>query len=510
MQVDDPVDRLLASIPPRLHDFRALVGSEAAAARLLDEALQALQTAAGELRAARRALPAPPPGRPGQGRDEETGTLRALVRSLPVAAAALDLDGTVLTWNPAAERLLGYTEAEAAGHPPPVAGLAPAPEGERHFAADARHRDGAPLRLDVTLAPLADDDGAPRGTVALLRPLDGADDDDRAEGDDGGAAAPARRGWSRDETRRLLDGPAEGSLTDRLRAGVAAGLHLGWLRPGDRLPSIRDAARAAGSDHRVVSAAYQQLASEGVLEVRSRRGATVAPAPAHSGTELGETATWVARVFEEAAAVQVKAPRLPELLRAWSATTRLRCACVESTDDDLAALCHELAGQWGLDTFPVRVAEGPPDTPARRALAMALRGADVVVTTAFHARAVAPAAAAVGAPLVVAGLHPDVAAAVEAHLRDGPLAAVVADPRFGERLRALPGGERLRVVRADDGEAVAVLDPAAPVLLTRAAQQRTGARLRLLVPPGRFVSPACAAEIARVVVARNVEAARQS
>jgi PAS domain S-box-containing protein len=40
----------------------------------------------------------------------------ALVETSPVAIATLDLRGTVVGWNPGAERLFGYTQAEAIGH----------------------------------------------------------------------------------------------------------------------------------------------------------------------------------------------------------------------------------------------------------------------------------------------------------------------------------------------------------------------------------------------------------
>ena len=40
-----------------------------------------------------------------------------LVQSTPVAIATMDLQGTVVGWNPGAERLFGYTQAEAVGRP---------------------------------------------------------------------------------------------------------------------------------------------------------------------------------------------------------------------------------------------------------------------------------------------------------------------------------------------------------------------------------------------------------
>jgi PAS domain S-box-containing protein len=439
-------------------------------------------------------------------------SLRAVLGSLPVPVAAMDLDGTVLAWNEAAARLLGWTEEEVLGLPNPAVpdemeslldAVRAADPGAEPVRAEAQgqRKGGGTVPLRLTLSRMTGASGEVLGSVAVMAAADG-----EAETLAGGAASPGR-GWSAAEARRvLLGGSGEAAFAERLRNGIAAGLHLGRLRPGDRLPSIRDAALAAATDHRVVSSAYQRLSAEGLVEVKNRRGASVASLPASEPPELAEAAEWLARALAEAFPLQLRVPQLPDLVRRWTTSGEVRCACVESTEDDLAALSHELSHHWGLKTFPVRVPEG--DSAGRRALAEALRGVDLVVTTAFHAHAVRAVADALGKPLVIAGISPEVVDAVEARLRAGPLTAVVADPAYGERLRAVEGGERLKVVLAGDEAAVAALDPNEPVLLTGAAQRRIGRPLRMLVPPLHFVAPASAEAIARALVNANVEAAR--
>jgi PAS domain S-box-containing protein len=439
-------------------------------------------------------------------------SLRAVLGSLPVPVAAMDLDGTVLAWNEAAARHLGWSEEEVLGLPNPAVpdemeslldALRASDPGAEPVRADAQgqRKGGGTVPLRLTLSRMTGAAGEVLGSVAVMAAADG-------EGETlAGGAASQGRSWSAVEARRvLLGGSGEAAFAERLRNGIAAGLHLGRLRPGDRLPSIRDAALAAATDHRVVSSAYQRLSAEGLVEVKNRRGASVASLPASEPPELAEAAEWLARALAEAFPLQLRVPQLPDLVRRWTSSGEVRCACVESTEDDLAALSHELAHHWGLKTFPVRVPEG--DSAGRRALAEALRGVDLVVTTAFHAHAVRAVADALGKPLVIAGISPEVVDAVEARLRAGPLTAVVADPAYGERLRAVEGGERLRVVLAGDEAAVAALDPNEPVLLTGAAQRRIGRPLRMLVPPLHFVAPASAEAIARALVNANVEAAR--
>ncbi len=427
-------------------------------------------------------------------RAEQMGVARMMVDSLPVAAAAMDVDGSVLAWNRAARELLGWSEEELAGRPNPAVvdeGLLDAarsaPEPVRGTAL-AELRDGGTLPVELTLAPLVDAGGKVRGTVSLIRPADA-----HAEG----------RGWTEAEMRRVLLAQATaGSLADRLRAGIAAGLHAGYLRPGDRLPSIRDAAQETAIDHRVVSAAYRRLATAGLVEVRYRRGVRVAALPHdEEETPLNETADWLAGVVDQAAALQVRVPGLPDLVRRWTQAVPVRCVCVEGTADGRAALCHELSSQWGMETLAVDPAAG---AEARRELAQALRDADLVVTTHYHVHELAATCAGLRKPLVLARLSPEVVQAVEEWVQRGPLTAVVADAAYGERLRALAGGADIRVVDAADRAAVDALDPDTPVLLTLAAQQQVSRRLRLLVPPAHFLSPVSPRTVARLLVRANV------
>jgi len=60
-----------------------------------------------------------------------------------------------------------------------------------------------------------------------------------------------------------------------VRARLLSALHVGKLRPGDRVPSVRRLADLTGINHKTVHRAYTALAKEGILEVRPGSGTFV-------------------------------------------------------------------------------------------------------------------------------------------------------------------------------------------------------------------------------------------
>lgn len=520
---------------PAIHDLLRDLGdlerraADSAAPRMatLREAVAHLRATVGALEDAQGSLEhgegAAPRRRASELEAEELG--QALLRSVDTALAALDLDGTVLHWNPAAERLLGWAGEQVAGRPFPGVDDATRARmdavragGAPGLTAAVGRPDGETVEVEMALAPLVDTNGRVRGTSVHLSPVREEEEPEEEEPPrPGRAGTAASRSWSREESLdALLASPRDGrDALVWIREWVASGVHLGYLGTGDRLPSIRQVAGAAGLDHRAVSLAYRTLAAEGMVEIRDRHGVHVAPTARASTEGICESAEWLCGVLAEACTLRVRAALLPNVVRRWTSTVVLRCACVESSEDDRAILAGELRQQWGLDTFSVAVDALPTAQAARRredsSLTEALRGADLAVTTPFHEPEVRAAAASVGIPVVSMHAGPDVVSAAEEQLRRGTLTAVVADPAYGRRLRLLRGaaGERLRVVLATDADAVAALDPAEPVLLTRAAQELLpGARMRLLVPVSPFLCASSSREIAEVIVRRNMDAER--
>jgi DNA-binding FadR family transcriptional regulator len=99
-------------------------------------------------------------------------------------------------------------------------------------------------------------------------------------GDAAGYPSPGM-GWAHEMGIGLdprADVPLGVQLDWALRAAVAAGT----LRPGDRLPALRDLAEELGVNHNTVRAAVARLELDGVLDTRHGAGTFVAAAaPSH-------------------------------------------------------------------------------------------------------------------------------------------------------------------------------------------------------------------------------------
>jgi DNA-binding transcriptional regulator YhcF (GntR family) len=300
---------------------------------------------------------------------------------------------------------------------------------------------------------------------------------------------------------------------DRLRDYVVGALHVGHVRAGDRLPSIRQVAVELGADPRAVARAYRTLAAEGLVEIRDRSGIYAAPQARVADGVLEETAQWAARVLVEGWKRGIAAGGIPEFFRRCAVARRVRCALVESSEDVIAAFTHDL-GDY-VDVEVVRADSLPPFDPRAESrserLPAALRDADLVVTTTFHVREVRPLVEALPKPLIVATANADMVAAIERQLRRGGLTVICTDPGFAQRLRtqyadAITPGTPLRVILADDAAAVAALDRAEPVLVTRAAAQRLGdVGLPLVFPHSPTLSAGTATQVAEFLVRFNLE-----
>lgn len=103
-------------------------------------------------------------------------TLQALVKASPRAIVMLDREGKVKIWNPAAQQMFGWTEAEVLNRPNPI-GLENYPtlqrsvlQGTTYSRLEFRQqkKDGTPIDIIFSAAPLLDSDEQIGGIVAVI------------------------------------------------------------------------------------------------------------------------------------------------------------------------------------------------------------------------------------------------------------------------------------------------------------------------------------------------------
>jgi two-component system cell cycle sensor histidine kinase/response regulator CckA len=117
-------------------------------------------------------------------RDEIVGRLAAIVDNSDDAIISKTLDGIVTTWNPAAEKMFGYTAPEMTGRPlqliipldrieEEAEILAGFGRGEiiRHIETVRVHKDGRRLEVSATISPIKDHEGKIIGASKIVRDI---------------------------------------------------------------------------------------------------------------------------------------------------------------------------------------------------------------------------------------------------------------------------------------------------------------------------------------------------
>lgn len=295
-----------------------------------------------------------------------------------------------------------------------------------------------------------------------------------------------------------------GKQTERhLRYLILGQLHVGRLRPGDPLPSIRQVAKDTGADHRMVANAYRVLEAEGLVEIRPGSGVYLA-GDAGAGAVVSETADWLAGVMMEGWSRRIPRRELGTLVERC-AVSRVRCACIESNEDHMVAVSAELEEDFSLEVRPLLVS---PSAGAAEISREALASVDLVVTTVFHGAVGRAAAVAAGKPCIVVTLNPQFALELNRALVQRNVIAVIADPRFSARGAAYldvtthRGGVRFVLVDELGGAGAEKVDlHSKDVFITRAARRRLRLPDYHLVPsPPTFISPDSAREICEILV----------
>ncbi|HLS23586.1 MAG TPA: GntR family transcriptional regulator [Pseudogracilibacillus sp.] len=114
-------------------------------------------------------------------------------------------------------------------------------------------------------------------------------------------------------------------IYEQLKNELLFGIAKGQLKPGDRLPSVRQLASDIGINLHTVNKAYKQLEEEGFLRIHRQQGAIVSPdGPKKADHQYKET--------------------LKELLRPIIAEATLRQMSKKDFDQLIQSIFEELGG----------------------------------------------------------------------------------------------------------------------------------------------------------------------
>lgn len=289
-----------------------------------------------------------------------------------------------------------------------------------------------------------------------------------------------------------------------LRRRIQWGTHLGLVKAGDRLPSLRAAASEFGVDQRSVLAAYRELESEGIVVMRPRSGIYVA-GERQASHQLGGTTRWMAEMFLQGFSRGVPPVALGPALASAVNPGALTAACLECNADQILWLASHLRNEFGLSTTWTDI-----DSLSEEALAERVRTADMIVTTAFHAPEARALGERFGIPVVIATASRDQANYLRSELSRGPVYFIGTDERYARKLLAAGDSTRwmanLRALALNE-HALPTVPMNVPVVVTKAAAEILGEEN---LPTGAiYLDYPFAAETRSEIIALMLGAARR-
>jgi DNA-binding transcriptional regulator YhcF (GntR family) len=248
-------------------------------------------------------------------------------------------------------------------------------------------------------------------------------------------------------------------------------LHLGRLRPGDRVASVRRLADITGLNRKTVHRAYAALAKEGFLDVRPGAGTFVAPAAdPHRSQDALMHAVNICR--GEARSLGLSSSAFADFIHGAlnGGLQGLPIVVAECNHEQIEMIGRDVRSGLGVDARPVLLEELVANPTA------ALAGAWGVVTTDCHRAEVEAATRTVGLPVYRVALDAEFPQAIIRWARSRDVVLAVADERFtgvflrflGQlgappeviaRVRIVPPSRLRAALRAAGDDAVVLVSP---------------------------------------------------
>jgi DNA-binding transcriptional regulator YhcF (GntR family) len=193
----------------------------------------------------------------------------------------------------------------------------------------------------------------------------------------------------------LLDKDQPTSLFEQAREQLLTALHLGKVRAGQRLPSVRQVAQRNLINLKTAFAIYRRLREEGYIELRTGSGAYVSDID-RSDFDQAYCMSILQLIKGNLAAashLRLDADRYRTLVERFvsrAQIARAQLAIVECNEEQINLFAHEISTRLNVRVVPVMLDQ--LENPDRRT-ARILAGSDYFVTTDYHFKQVRDIAA---------------------------------------------------------------------------------------------------------------------
>lgn len=290
-----------------------------------------------------------------------------------------------------------------------------------------------------------------------------------------------------------LDRTASETLVQQAREQIVSALHLGQLRVGDRLPSVRSLSRTWGIDPKTALRIYHVLARGGYVRLRPGSGAyvkEVASSLLDQARALG-LLRLVRRHVTIAEQFEIDPARYADIIDRYT-RSRLapeqredKLAVIECNREQVSIFSGELRRRLRVGTVPILVS--PLVRGDRRAISAA-GACRYLVTTDFHFAELERVARALSKRLLCVRLDPRFIQNLLAFATRGMLGMIVTDPAF------MPAFRRSIIALGLDPQATKRIEAVA-------ASDRTRVRALISRADSLYVSPLCSAQVKSLIPA---------
>ncbi|HXG93633.1 MAG TPA: GntR family transcriptional regulator [Blastocatellia bacterium] len=278
----------------------------------------------------------------------------------------------------------------------------------------------------------------------------------------------------------ILDKTQKLALFEQAREQLLTALHTGKLRPGDKLPSVRQVAQRNSINLKTAFAIYRRLKDEGYIDMRAGSGAYVSEI---EGIDLEQA--YCLSIFQliksniyAASHLRIDPKEYSRLVQSYVDRSRLEAvnlAVIECNQEQIELFASEVSARLRVKVHPLLLEQvQSPDKRVARLLAQI----DYFATTHFHFKEVKRLVARYGKSPLQLRLNPAFIPGLVGAAHRGQVLMVVSNANYFPMFRRalLDVGTPVKIV-----ERITAVDHASPERVREAALRASAV----------YISPIC-------------------